>query len=637
MLRWRRWCCAVILAPMALALAAAGAQAQDEAPASVELVGATTPELLAKPLEVNLDPPEGEEAGLLQVPLVARQKGALEVEYVDLKSGKAVPVTAPSAAGEAGGDGLAISGELPEAPLAAGQLYLLRLVFTPPKDEAEALEGALKIGIAGGLPVTRTVAAVPAGQAKPGWTPAQKKVEVSVTRLLPFTSTPDVSRSVGVTPGEPGQAGGEEPLARRYLSFSKSGNGTVTIGAPEEAKPTPRSQIEVTGASGVGTASTTVDLGGEAKPSQEIEVVVQVGDAIWFPLFVIIAGALLGKLLPTWWDIWRQGELLAPELRKAIAAYKEAKEGGDGPDSLDGRLTGFEATAKQLEGVSRASTLEEASAAAKSAIDQLEGWIAVRKALANLAKAVSEAKPVLGTSPASTKRPLLDSSDLLERSFTVSGDLAQSERWAKAIALQAEALQQYAAICTAAALPNADGADEWQQLKVEALQTYLAAGPPLSRSPRKAELLVETLRQIHGWKPGELGAQQRAAVLAMAASLSLRETALPFPFEEVVTRAFEWFQPKGGRSQEEVMARVRTGDWAIFLAVLLVSALAYLLPVYAGGPFGTWQQYLAAFVAGAGTQVAVTGVAVPIARSMKAGGEGKAAAAGGGTPAPAAT
>lgn len=71
------------------------------------------------------------------------------------------------------------------------------------------------------------------------------------------------------------------------------------------------------------------------------------------------------------------------------------------------------------------------------------------------------------------------------------------------------------------------------------------------------------------------------------------------------------------------MAGVRRGDWLVFLLALLVSALAYRLPVYTDGPFGTFNEYLAAFVAGAGGQVVFSTALLPLTRSYKAEGEVK--------------
>jgi hypothetical protein len=645
---WRRGAAAIaaLIALLAVASPAAAAVADEPAP-SVEVAGVpATPEQLAKPLEVSFKPPAGEEPGVLQLPLVAREAGPLDAHFVESKSGKEVAIEPAAKVDE---KKLVISGELPEKDLAVGQLFVLRLVFTPPKAEPEALGGILEVGIKGALPLTRTVTVA---TQKKGWAPAQKKVEIVSTRPFPFLPASAPSREIGVTPEDSAQALPKEDFATRYLAFSSWGNATVTVGRPHEVGKGQRAKIAVTGVSGVGTATTIVDLGGAAKPSQELEVVVQVGDAIWFPLIVIILGAFLGRLVPGAWDIWRQGELTSTQLWEAIRKYKQQRGLGDPPpglpagppdgsppdqsppdegpadhlEPLDEMLPGLEATARKLELVLSASTLADEADAAKAAVDQLEGWSAVHKALRALAKEVDEAKLDLAAISGVARRPLLDGEDLLERTFEVSADLARSERWAKAISLQAEALGLYAAIQAAAEIPGEPDDPDWQQLPVEALRVYVAAGPAMTRSAKKGELMVETLRQIRGWQPDRpqaatfgflpLDPEQLAAITGAA------------PPGEPATSLFDLLRPQGGRSKAEVMERVRRGDWIVFTFALVLSALVYLPTVYSSGPFGTVLQYLTAFAAGAGTQVAVN-VALPITRSMKPG-SGEAA---GGTPA----
>lgn len=633
---WRLGGAAIAVLIAVLAVASPAAAADEPAP-SVEVAGVpATPEQLAKSLEVNFNPAAGEEAGVLQLPLVAREAGQLDVQFLESKTGNEVTVEPTAKADE---KKLVITGELPQ-DLVVGQLYMLRLVFTPPKAEPEALAGILKVGIKGGLPITRTVAGT---TQKKGWAPAQKKIEIVSTRSFPFFPASAPSREIGVTPEDSAQALPKEDFATRYLAFSSWGNATVTVGRPHKVGKKDRTKIAVTGVSGVGTATTIVDLGGAAKPSQELEVVVQVGDAIWFPLIVIILGAFLGRLIPGAWDIWRQGELTSNQLWEAIRKYKEQRGLADPPpgppdespldegpadhlEPLDEKLPGLEATARKLGFVLSSSTLAEEADAAKAAVDQLEGWSAVHKALRALAKEVDEAKLDLAAINGVAKRPLLDSEDLLERTFEVTADLARSERWAKAISLQAEALGLYAAIQAAAEIPGEPDDPDWQQLPVEALRVYVAAGPAMTRSAKKGELMVETLRQIRGWQPDRpqagafgllpLDAEQLAAITGAAASPG-----------EPATSLFDLLRPQGGRSKAEVMERVRRGDWIVFTFALVLSALVYLPTVYSSGPFGTVLQYLTAFAAGAGTQVVVN-VALPITRSMK---PGSGEEAGGGT------
>lgn len=619
---WRVGCAATAALGL-IAASPAAAGAAEAPPASVEVVGATTPELQAKPLEVDFQAEKKEDRGRLRLPLVVRETGELEVSFVDLETGE--PVVIGEATTEPV-EKLEIAGRIPPGSLEKGRLFLLDLVFSPPSGKAKKLNGVLKVGIKGGLPVTRTVAAAAPEAALA--IPAQKKVEVEVTSFWPWSSGGHETREVGIEgvamPEEAQPKGAKAALAKRYLAVGKDGKATVTVGAPREVDGETRSRISVTGASGTGTASTVVNLGGgEGKESQQLEVALLVGDEIWFPLLIVFLGALIGKLLPTWWDTRRERKLLSGDLEDAIAAY-EAEEplSGTPPNHLKSltadELKKIKQLKSQLSGVILPKTLEKQAEEAKEAADRLAGWVAVHKALRELGEAVRLAKPLLARAQHRAQRPLLDSLELLDRPLEIGPDLARSEGWATEIVLQAEALKLYASIHVAGSAGDAD--EEAKEIAKEGLDAYLAAAPPLGRAPGSAEALVEKLRQIHGWLYEPPSDKRIEAALAAAPGPVPESFASPGDLLGFVKQAVSLVWPHGGHSPEEVMSRVRRGDWAIFLVVLAISAIAYLVPVYTPAPFGSFIQYLGAFAAGAGLQVAITGAAVPWARSMKASG-----------------
>jgi hypothetical protein len=72
---------------------------------------------------------------------------------------------------------------------------------------------------------------------------------------------------------------------------------------------------------------------------------------------------------------------------------------------------------------------------------------------------------------------------------------------------------------------------------------------------------------------------------------------------------------------------VRRMDWLLFLLALILSAVAYLLPLYVDKSWGTGLDYLAAFTAGAAGQVVVNAALLPFNKSYKSAQPAKAAAA----------
>jgi hypothetical protein len=101
-------------------------------------------------------------------------------------------------------------------------------------------------------------------------------------------------------------------------------------------------------------------------------------------------------------------------------------------------------------------------------------------------------------------------------------------------------------------------------------------------------------------QPAKLKALADAGVAAAkAAPRELKET--------VVTAA--------PTETEGIRGAIRLADWGVFVATLLVSAVAYLITLYNGSHFGSVTQYLEAFTAGFGGQVLANVAALPLLRS----------------------
>lgn len=645
----------LLLALLGFALALVSPSVAAAPVASVEIVGSTTPEMIDEPLEVKL--PEARAGGpaTLDVPLLVNDPGTLLVTYTDLASRKAVPIGPPR---EMSKDELSVDASLPTAPLAAGEVYVLHLDFTPPKAHPEEVEGVLSVRTGQGAPLARRVE-VGSGDAPSAWVPAQSKIEISATRPFFFFSIPDVSRTIGLSGSGPTATG--EPLREAVVTLSDSGNGRLSVDSPESSRRSvKKAKLELSDVSGVGTATTKFDLGSEEKPSQQLEVVVKVGDSVLMPLLVILIAALIGKLGPTLWDVRRRGGALRSKLKEAVDAHDAAVElppiDLDAPEQvrpirlglvgiadrvgpqrvwpgglrLLGRAKwwGHEDLAKadnrsaaaiyfRLGRANYTADLEAEATAAADLINLIEGWLSVRKALVALAEALRKAET---ESLDPNQAPLQDSGDLVARKFEIDSDVDKSAKLAKAIGIQQNALAVLAEIESRQLSLSREVLDFGEFLAISgALEIYLETKPPLLRSEEEGEVLVERLREILfrlSYAEQEASAG-RPTTEVRAALFSLSTPDIPSP-RQVLSDLFEFVAPTKAPSPEKVMAGIRRGDWLVFIAVLLISSLAYLLPVYAGGPFGSCQQYLAAFIAGAGSQVAISGALIPLTRTSAA-------------------
>jgi hypothetical protein len=77
------------------------------------------------------------------------------------------------------------------------------------------------------------------------------------------------------------------------------------------------------------------------------------------------------------------------------------------------------------------------------------------------------------------------------------------------------------------------------------------------------------------------------------------------------------------RTPEGIRASVRVHDLLDFIVTALLASLAYLLALTYLGTFGTWQHYLAVFVAGASGSLAINWALLPWARSYIGGSTGQ--------------
>jgi hypothetical protein len=604
-------CCAALVSPSGAAAPAA----------SVAVVGDLTPELQAEPFAVELPPEKKRGAAPLLIPIVAQAPGRLKVEFTDAATREQSVLPAPPNSGS--GKGPFLRGVLPPAPLKVGDVYMLRVGFVLPEGEEDSLNGVLSIRTGPNPPLVREVKGSTSPAPSSSLKPTQAKVEITATRLTPWSDTPDEIRTIGLT-GSTG-ATTVDPLAESLATLSHSGGGRVVLEpAAPGTKDVRSADLKLIEADGVGSATTLLDLGGKGDATQKIEVEVEVGDSLLIPLIVIALGALLRD-----------------ELRKAAEAYEEAraKESSRplglkpihekvGPiglwprrlrlvgrptwwklgDLTDRNVKTVRAVYYRLGRTFSQDALEQNSEEATELIGTIRGWISIRDALIGLASALDRVEEELDPGD-SFQRLLVDTSGMLERDLEVSADLERSAKLAKAIGDQKTALKLYGEIKKAEGRRELGDREEWSTPEV----IYQRARPPWRRSEREAETMIEQLRELLAWL--RFAPRPHTETLEMV----MQRQAFGFlhPSGRIFDRVGKVLAPISAPSTASVMAAVRSGDRLIALIAFLVSALVYLLPVYTDGPFGTTYDYLAAFAAGAGTQVVLNTALLPLARSYK--------------------
>lgn len=603
---------------------------------SVEIVGESA-EGAAEALTV---PTEGGEAGELELPLLVRRPGRLAVTWVDGASGETfrlgVDRRAPAP----------LRGRLPKARLATGDVQLLRLRFTMPEaasgaEEAAPLGGVLSIRTGAGMPLTRRVSAAD-GDAQTV-TPAQEKVTISTTRFLPLvTDPPSEEREVGMiveggaaaapagaetVAAETGEGDSADPLGESYLALNDSGNATVTVDAPGGEGPVRRSTVTVSDATGVGTGTTKIALGG-GEDAEKLEVEVKVGDGLLGPLLAILLGLLFGGYLPAFAGLRRQGGKLADELEQAVKNYEQALDEEPpvelGLGGIQGTVESAAALRHRLDRVLKPNTLRVEAERAAELIDMIEGWVAVREALVELARSVAVGLPEELADELSSpqlSRPLDDSRELLVRELEIDADLEAAKEIARAVRHQAAALRLILSIYRLATGAVATGRAEGDTLAAleEAVQAYLEAKPPLLRSDEEGEAMIEALRRVHFALERRLAAAEPE--VARLADAEMGPLGIDGLVGNLVARLIgnllDAAEPSEAPSAEQVMSRVPAASLLLGGLAFLISALGVLLPLYADGPFGTLHDYLGIFVAGAGIQVAVN-LAAPLAKPRSA-------------------
>ncbi|HEX5502232.1 MAG TPA: hypothetical protein VFW96_06390 [Thermomicrobiales bacterium] len=464
--------------------------------------------------------------------------------------------------------------------------------------------------------------------------------------------------------------GPAQPVAASPPTTPTTAGATPGTGAGTPLRGT--LQVGDIGGSGRYEGDLLPDLGIAA--TAKIGVVVNVQDLFVWPLAALLLGAFIAWRLLWWRDVSRPKDLLRAAIKGAgdrywadrrslpadlapaplytcDEAFPVPAEAGAPADPADGYPSeaecragrpGMREAAKLYCDVAAADTregLDEVAARARDLAARADGWLPIYEATRRLDAALVLAR-----------RELEEVPDLLDR--TTAG---------QPMPLFTASAQRLAPLPTA---PNS--AEETATLLAELEEQTGTVGRfrEAWRLVRVGQPLYDELRNREGlpWDPAERRALHRhepialfaAYVLPAASAADLEDLGgaarLRAAYAELRALADAYLAPRPAdifgtppgvaavgqpvppeperrwdrRTPLQILAAVRRHDSRDFWATALVTTLAFMLMIYPGRNFASWDQYLGAFAAGAGGMLVVNWGLLPWYRSYQAAAAGAA-------------
>jgi hypothetical protein len=530
----------------------------------------------------------------------------------------------------------------------------IRLTLTRGTD----LKGTVVIGLRG-RPRTRDAAIPVASKAAASSPGAVEPAEVTlhVTRHCPqwldaFLCGGHGDAIVWVSGGV--LSATDKSKLARLASSSSGGSAIVRLSALPKPAGNDKDLVPPAGltlakvtteARGHGSYSTTFVVDKSAKQDGQLKVNVDVQDWWFWPLLVLLVGAIFGYLTRWLMGTYRDRRILMSQLKKARKSYSRRiptrSPGIYGLDDwfggLDDPVPGIPRRGEcqdtdDLSGfavawcnVRQARSGDDIDAAGKT-VDQLVAdlriWRRVDAALRHLGLAFESAVP-----PAvrSDETPAYaDVRGLIEAPLIpMPTKTEEADKQIAALRAQEGIVKVYE-----------PGRDAWTRVAdaekngllkdSNPFTIYGETGGVLERKPDAAVKLKQKLRDAAeklatyatpltpgGVTPpsapqsGGLNPFQQFAAAVLPDKIA-KGIGIPLP-PTPETKPDAWF------------GRVTTAiDWFVFIATLLVSAVVYLLTLYSGKHFGAVNQYVQAFGAGFAGQALVGVATIPLARSLVA-------------------
>jgi hypothetical protein len=511
-----------------------------------------------------------------------------------------------------------------------------------------AVDGVLVVALAAvprAAPLTVSLADAKAPDAPVGF--EQKAVTLKVTRRWgPFVGV--CERALAWIAGCPRQrlSGTSTRTAARGVATRStlltSGSGdTLTLKATPVAGSTdpPQATLAVVDVPRSGRYTGQFVIDPTAKEPKATEVTVGVQDSLLWPLLAVLLGALVGGVLVKRYDVHRGGKLLRASLEDAVEPYRDEKRRTNAvpeplrrprrfyldetiPDS--GRVyPRWRRTRRRDEplvpklyrqtfAIGDNAELASAAVAIQALVARFGRWQQLNAAYHVLVAQLQT--PPDATPPAPPGTKIRDDCDfLLDMTAVEPAYDDQAKALAQKLSEQAAVVDVYAA--AKAKLPSAQWAARHPIADPDAI--YGNAAPVEARTPADWQTLrYALLRALR-----LLGHPEGVAAIE-------RECAAPSNklLEDIIVDQRLGFEPleplrRFGRaavlrfeSPEQIRRVVRRWDWAVFWLVAVLTALGYLLPFYTGKDYGSVEDYLTAFAAGAVIPAAIGWALLPFAR-----------------------
>jgi hypothetical protein len=528
---------------------------------------------------------------------------------------------------------------LPKANLDEPVPIVVRLAL-PLRAPAGAAAGVLQICVNDVTPATVSVSASVGKVAA-----SPKPLKLKVTRWLgPLVGATTVVDSLFGGKWDPNVR--DDLLARRHLDVQLLGPGADRWAAGLPTKATlssdrggrlygqlldegrPQSngtiitpfRVDSVGLTGKYAGEVLFD-GAQASP-QQVGVEVDVQDAILYPLLVLLGAAGLGGYLIRRYNLRRQREILQAALKDSIKSYRDSVDPRDHlyrPELPEVPFPAKDSCAGQEDPIPKLycsiyqATSDDDFTARVEDVEQalapFETWHEVVGPYRSLRAALEE-EPTKQLPADDVAR--LEAEALLDAAEVDPETPEGAKKLAERLRGQTQVVRAYAELRPAwEALPAA-----WKLALPECGPERVYKATP----DRDAKAALELRIQLHH----ALRRVQRAATLPPPQlEMDDREERVTIDAGEfrglmfdaarqtrphvIVTDATEAATapipappaPKPDeRTARQMLTGLRRWDWAIALGTTLVAAIAYLLPVYGGHSFGSWEDYLKVFAVG---------------------------------------
>ncbi|HWH93364.1 MAG TPA: hypothetical protein VNT03_05840 [Baekduia sp.] len=388
---------------------------------------------------------------------------------------------------------------------------------------------------------------------------------------------------------------------------------------------------------------------------------VKVRSETWFPIAVaiLLTGSLLGGLVPALTDTARRKRRLVAELRDMAGRYELARGGLDpensGLWSLDDALGSkpwFPTRLQEVPGGDGLGRLSWNIRVAHAQADLDDDTTSVLKLREAIDQWVAMAPPVRALKAVEAVRPpdrvrhqwanaavVGDTRWLLHRVASAPADATAAQTLLTRLKAQAAFHQRYARAWTL--LDQAEHApwneaervahqQVWDRADLDALDAELKAKPLAERDDDDAAALASHLdsclqacAELVRLKPvtaDELVPSGAAAASAASAAGTLAAP-VPAPASGAVAKTApaevgEPATPSRRLRRPMVTAVDAVFDFGMSAAIAVATLVGYMLPLYTG-TWGSWQDWLTAFVAGFGGQAAIKWALLPVFQSQR--------------------